>query len=152
LGYIMNVNESWRNSGVNAGFIGSGYGVGDNFMHVLKQSFAHIQTEILKIRDGVNSILQNEANEFVFEYEYNGAGLKKWFRMVVTPLQEKEYSGAVVMHLDISEVRRLELERMVSKEEEQKNITLAMLHGQEKERNAIGVELHDNVNQILVGT
>ena len=27
-----------------------------------------------------------------------------------------------------------------------------MLKGQEKERNAIAIELHDNVNQILTGT
>ena len=36
--------------------------------------------------------------------------------------------------------------------EEQKRITLAILQGQEKERNYIGRELHDNVNQILAGT
>lgn len=35
---------------------------------------------------------------------------------------------------------------------EQKIITEAILHAQEKERNDIGAELHDNVNQILVGT
>ena len=54
--------------------------------------------------------------------------------MVVTPLQRKGYSGAVVMHIDISEIKRLEEERMKSKTEEQRKITEAMLKGQEKER------------------
>ena len=72
--------------------------------------------------------------------------------MVVTPLKGREFNGVVVMHIDISEIRRLELERIESKIEEQKKVTEAMLKGQEKERNAIGIELHDNVNQILVGT
>jgi len=36
--------------------------------------------------------------------------------------------------------------------DEQKIITDAILRAQEKERNDIGAELHDNVNQILVGT
>lgn len=49
-------------------------------------------------------------------------------------------------------LRKLEQERLENKLLEQKKITQAMLQGQEKERNAIGVELHDNVNQILVGT
>jgi signal transduction histidine kinase len=36
--------------------------------------------------------------------------------------------------------------------EEEKRITRAILDAQEKERHQIGLELHDNVNQILVGT
>jgi signal transduction histidine kinase len=55
------------------------------------------------------------------------------------------------MHIDISELRKLEAERIESKVAEQKNITQAMILGQEKERNAIGRELHDNMNQILAG-
>lgn len=70
--------------------------------------------------------------------------------MIVTPLKEKAYTGAVVMHIDISELRRLEKERMHSKELEQRKITRAMLSAQERERNSIAQELHDNVNQILV--
>jgi signal transduction histidine kinase len=72
--------------------------------------------------------------------------------MITTPLLNKDYAGAVVMHIDISELRRLEKERLKSSIEEQKKITLAVLQGQEKERNYIGRELHDNVNQILAGT
>lgn len=71
--------------------------------------------------------------------------------MVTAPISEKENKGAVVMHIDISEIRRLEEERMRSQIEEQKKITQAMIQGQEKERNAIGRELHDNMNQILAG-
>ncbi|MEO6489709.1 MAG: PAS domain S-box protein [Ferruginibacter sp.] len=37
------------------------------------------------------------------------------------------------------------------KVQEQKKITRAMIHAQENERNYIGQELHDNINQILVG-
>ncbi len=69
--------------------------------------------------------------------------------MVVTPLLDKEYAGAVVMHVVISELRRLEQERLISKMDEQKKITQAMLQAQEKERNQLGRELHDNISQLL---
>lgn len=36
--------------------------------------------------------------------------------------------------------------------QEQKKIARAIIHAQEKERNYLGQELHDNVNQILAGT
>lgn len=72
--------------------------------------------------------------------------------MITTQLKGKDFLGAVVMHIDITEIKRLEEERLKSKTEEQRKITEAMVQGQEKERNAIGIELHDNVNQILVSS
>jgi two-component system, NarL family, sensor histidine kinase UhpB len=64
-------------------------------------------------------------------------------------LPDKEYAGAVVMHVDISALRRLERERLTNKMDEQKKITQAMLQAQEKERNQLGRELHDNISQLL---
>lgn len=49
-------------------------------------------------------------------------------------------------------VRLLQQKLLVQKTQEQKKIARAVLKGQEKERNFIGQELHDNVNQILAGT
>ncbi|NCU03992.1 MAG: sensor histidine kinase, partial [Chitinophagaceae bacterium] len=60
--------------------------------------------------------------------------------------------GVCIAGRDISELRRIEQERLQMKVEEQKKMAHAMLQGQEKERNDIGQELHDNVNQILVST
>ena len=63
------------------------------------------------------------------------------------------------MGIDISErkkteesVRLMEMEILNQKVQEQKKITRAILKAQETERNYIGRELHDNVNQILAGT
>ena len=41
---------------------------------------------------------------------------------------------------------------ITKKKDEEKRITKAIMDAQEHERNHIGLELHDNVNQILVGT
>ena len=49
-------------------------------------------------------------------------------------------------------VRLLEKKMLAQKTLEQKKIARAVLKGQEKERNFIGQELHDNVNQILAGS
>jgi len=47
------------------------------------------------------------------------------------------------------ELRTMEKELADQKVEAQKKVTRAIIEGQEKERNHIGKELHDNVNQIL---
>jgi len=49
-------------------------------------------------------------------------------------------------------VKLLERKILAQKSLEQKKIARAVLKGQEKERNFIGQELHDNVNQILAGS
>jgi len=49
-------------------------------------------------------------------------------------------------------VKLLEQKIQAQKALEQKKIARAVLQGQEKERNFIGRELHDNVNQILAGS
>lgn len=54
--------------------------------------------------------------------------------------------------IDTTEKRRMEQEILDQKIQEQKKITRAIILAQEKERNHLGLELHDNINQILVGT
>lgn len=53
---------------------------------------------------------------------------------------------------DITEKRKLEKELKERERAEQNRITETALEAQERERNFLGQELHDNVNQILVGT
>lgn len=53
---------------------------------------------------------------------------------------------------DITEKKKLETDLLEQHRKEQLKITATALDAQEKERNAIGQELHDNVNQILLGT
>lgn len=48
-------------------------------------------------------------------------------------------------------VKLLEKKILAQKTQEHKKVARAVLKGQEKERNYIGQELHDNVNQILAG-
>jgi two-component system sensor histidine kinase UhpB len=53
---------------------------------------------------------------------------------------------------DITEKKLLEQEVIDREVQDQKKITRAVLKAQESERNKIGQELHDNVNQILAST
>ncbi len=90
--------------------------------------------------------------------EHNIHPAETWSEISFYPIYEKQVViGTACLSRDITkrkeaeaELQRLEQERLKSKMEEQKKITIAMLQAQEKERTAIGYELHDNVNQILV--
>ena len=60
--------------------------------------------------------------------------------------------GLMLAVSDITEEKLLEQELLDQKIQEQKKIIRAVLHAQEIERNSIGQELHDNVNQLLTTT
>jgi signal transduction histidine kinase len=60
--------------------------------------------------------------------------------------------GLSVFINDISDRKKLERELLEKERRQQLALTSAMLKAQERERTLIGQELHDNVNQIIVGT
>jgi PAS domain S-box-containing protein len=78
-------------------------------------------------------------------------GSYKWYfvRMLPSLKGDKIEPGLMMEVTDISERKILERELVNQKVREQKNTTRAVLRAQEIERNRIGQELHDNVNQLM---
>jgi PAS domain S-box-containing protein len=60
-------------------------------------------------------------------------------------------AGLTVYFTDITELKKLEQNLQEQQQKEQLRVTAAIIEAEEKERNIIGEELHDNVNQILTG-
>ncbi len=79
------------------------------------------------------------------------SGSVSWYHMRMFPISEsgQDIYGLVMAISDITEKKLLEQKLVDQKVQEQKKITRAVLKAQEIERNKIGQELHDNVNQIL---
>jgi PAS domain S-box-containing protein len=148
-GTIVEVNNSWKKFADQNGYTGPNYGIGDNYLFISERAMGLEESDGKTVANGIQKVLKNIIKEFIFEYSCDTPEVKRWFRMVATPLREEEYSGAVVMHIDISELRRLEQERLKSILEEQKKITRLVLQAQEKERTRLGQELHDNISQLL---
>jgi PAS domain S-box-containing protein len=80
-----------------------------------------------------------------------------YFNGWLTEIEGKKY--LIGTGIDITELKKaeaslheMEQEILNQKVQEQKKIARAIINTQEKERNYIGRELHDNVNQILAGT
>lgn len=81
-------------------------------------------------------------------------GTLHWADTTIVPFLDekgKPYQFLAIRS-DITEKRKLEKELLERERAEQMLITETALEAQEKERNFLGQELHDNVNQILVGT
>ena len=87
-----------------------------------------------------------------FELGYpQSTGLMSWYkaRLTQAPLPENGADSLLLTVSDITELKLTENAQVTRKVQEQKNHLRAFLKDQETERNLIGQELHDNVNQML---
>jgi PAS domain S-box-containing protein len=74
-----------------------------------------------------------------------------WYYVRMFPITniEKVRFGVMIVVSDISEKKIMEEQILDQKIQAQKMVTREVLNAEERERNKIGQELHDNVNQIL---
>ncbi len=106
-GDIVSVNAAWRQFASENGLIGGTCGLGLNYLEVCDHARGANATEARAAAAGIRSVLAG-APFFSLEYPCHSPTVPRWFLMTVTPLAEARVHGAVVMHLDISERRRIE--------------------------------------------
>jgi PAS domain S-box-containing protein len=82
------------------------------------------------------------------------SGKRIWANISVNSIFDDAgyYIGALAMVSDISEKKLMEERLLEQVIQEQKNIAKAVVNAQEKERAEIGMELHDNINQLLAAS
>ncbi len=79
-------------------------------------------------------------------------GALYWVDATIIPFLNNRGNPAQYLAItnDITEKKSMEQEIIAQKVQEQKKIVRAIIKAQEKERNHLGQELHDNITQILV--
>ncbi len=65
-----------------------------------------------QIAGGVESVLRGSVPDFALEYPSHSASRQRWFRLMVSPFNDAGQTGAVIAHLDQTERKREELERL----------------------------------------
>jgi len=82
------------------------------------------------------------------------SGKHIWTNMSANPIFNKhgEYKGALAMISNISDKVKLQQQLINQQINKQNEIVKAVMIAQEKERNHLGQELHDNISQILGAT
>lgn len=107
---------------------------------------AGLETDVFLTNQMQNRFLKGQ--EFRGEVlAYTKQGKKVWLETYGQPVFDNEGNVHcfVICHTDLSERKKLEHELKV----QQKKTNAAVIAAQEKERTQVGLELHDNVNQVL---
>lgn len=89
--------------------------------------------------------MQERTSTFMVNELHFPDGSKGCFKLSVQPVPE----GLLILSTDISDQIRLEKELLNQQVQQQILLTQLTIEAQEKERNDLALELHDNINQIL---
>jgi len=107
LGCIVSVNETWRQSAIANFLQDPAFGVGLNYVAICDQVQGDDSAEAHRVADGIRAVLAG-AQTFSLEYACHSPTERRWFQLMVTPLEANGSRGAVVMHVDTSERKRAE--------------------------------------------
>lgn len=124
-------------------------GNGMEYIWKLESLHPDDQQKLLELR---KSKTPTRTDKFQMEYRYmdKKGNYRIFFDRALIRFDEHEKPLNVIGAIaDVTEQRRIEAELVEQKLKEQKLLTKIALQSQEKEKNKIAYELHENINQIL---
>jgi PAS domain S-box-containing protein len=110
-GRIVSVNRAWKRFATANRLPDANFCVGADYAGVCDRAKGPHCAEAAAAAKGLRAVLAGEVPAFALEYPCHSPDEQRWYRMMVTPLDESRAAGAVVMHVDISERIRAELQR-----------------------------------------
>lgn len=102
-GRITSVNQAWRDFAHANQLQAPACGVGLSYLDICDNTRGDTATEARQVAAGIRSVLAGAVSSVSLEYACHSATEKRWFLVAVTPLADQSPSGAVVMHLNITE-------------------------------------------------
>jgi PAS domain S-box-containing protein len=102
-GVILAVNESWRRFALANHLQTPDFAVGRNYLHLCESATGDCSGEANLAASGIRRVLAGEIPEFSLDYPCHSPTEPRWFRLMITPLSQTGLSGAVVMHINVTE-------------------------------------------------
>jgi PAS domain S-box-containing protein len=107
-GAILFVNEAWRQFAEGNALLDSNYCVGQNYIRICEQARGECAGQAHEIADGIRRVLRKELAQFSLQYPCHSPQEKRWFRVRVFPLRDPISIGAVVLHIDTTDIVQAE--------------------------------------------
>ena len=107
-GTIIEVNAAWKRFARKNGFMGSGCGVGLNYLQACNSGAGEFSKEGSAAADGIRAVMAGEREIFTLEYPCHNPPAEQWFAMKITRFSGEGPLRVVVSHTEITERKRSE--------------------------------------------
>ncbi len=115
-GTIIVVNEAWRHFASANVLQSDDFCVGQNYVEICESAEGDCAKDSLEVAKGIREVLSGVRDLFSLEYPCHSPDEQRWYRLMVTPLRTGPGSGAVVMHVNVTDRRKAE-DRLKDSEE-----------------------------------
>jgi diguanylate cyclase (GGDEF)-like protein/PAS domain S-box-containing protein len=113
-GNILDVNQQWRHFGAENAGTDPCFGVGRNYLDICNAATGDCSDQADVVSERLREVLTGIRETFALEYPCHAPDRQRWFRVMANRLgiadTEGDSSGAVVMHVDITERKLAEQE------------------------------------------
>jgi PAS domain S-box-containing protein len=106
-GLIISVNEAWGRFARTNAIKGQEHRIGANYLEICDSARGEGATEAHQTAAGIRSVLAGNIKSFSLEYTCHLPTEQRWFLLTVTPIAEDHPNGVVVMHLNITERKKI---------------------------------------------
>jgi len=101
-GQVVAVNRAWRRFADDGGLAMPDHGIGSNYIEVCRRADPRTDPEAAEAERGLRDVLDGRRDTFALEYPCHSPQEQRWYRLLASPLPS---SGAVVLHVDVSELK-----------------------------------------------
>jgi diguanylate cyclase (GGDEF)-like protein/PAS domain S-box-containing protein len=109
-GCVVSVNDMWGRLTAGNRLHGPDYAVGNNYLDMCDQESGPGSVDARRAAAGIRSVLAGVTENFSMEYPCAVPAERRWFLLTTTPLAHDRRSGAVVMHVDVTNQKRGEID------------------------------------------
>lgn len=115
-GTIVAVNAAWKRFASDNGLRNGTFGVGECYLTSCDVAVGEDSAEAGEAAHGLRQILNGTSSKLELEYPCHSPNVQRWFRLIAAPLAGDPGQGVVVMHVDITEQKRADIEIRLSEQ------------------------------------
>ncbi len=105
---IITVNDSWKKFALDNNLGLPNYGVGYNYLAFCEQAMGMMPEEGIKVAKGIKNVVRGRRGMYNLEYQWEQKDERRWYDVMVAPLHNNNYKGAVVIHTNITDRKQAE--------------------------------------------
>lgn len=102
-GVIKETNAPWLSFATDNGYTAPGLGEGQTYAAICGAAAGLGDESCVEMAEGLRAVLEGVEDRFSLTYLNSSAGRERWIRALITPLRGTGPTGAVIMHVDVTE-------------------------------------------------